>query len=139
MSNFDGINEYLIPQVRVYRNLHTGTLSMQKRIKGKGWRVVDHPPGVILENAKFIVNEGGRQRVIKEKKKNVHAFIEGTLRLQLDEGSDRHFNTEPGWATGKRAKYNPYKYASWVDEDGYPVEEAQCVVVTADGMVTFRD
>jgi hypothetical protein len=139
MSNFDGINEYLIPQVRVYRNLHTGTLSMQKRIKGKGWRVVAHPAGVILTDVKFVVNEGGRQRVLKEKKKNVHAYIQGTLRLQLDEGSDRHFNTEPGWATGKRAKYNPYKYDSWVDDEGFRVENADTVVVTADGMVTFRN
>jgi hypothetical protein len=29
--------------------------------------------------AEFIVNEAGRQRVIKEKRKNVHAFVVGYL------------------------------------------------------------
>lgn len=129
MSNFDGINDYLIPEVRVYRNLHTGTLSMQKRIKGKGWRVVGHPHGVLLTNAKFIVNEGGRQRVLREKRKNVHAYIQGTLRRELDEGESLRLE--------RLAKYNPYKYDSWVDADGDSIDTSEECIVKATGEVTF--
>tara|TARA_R100001086_G_C11756193_1_gene236794 strand:- start:80 stop:493 length:414 start_codon:yes stop_codon:yes gene_type:complete len=42
-------------------------------------RVVDHRDQVLIHNAEFRVREGGRQRVIKERKKNVHAFVVGTL------------------------------------------------------------
>lgn len=56
----------------IYRNLHTGGFS----VKRKG-RVVDRisEHSLSAEDVTFKVNEAGRQRVIKDKKKNVHAFI----------------------------------------------------------------
>jgi hypothetical protein len=53
----------------IYRNLHTGGFS----IKHRGI-VVKRDNFFIAENVMFKVNESGRQRVIKEKRKNVHAY-----------------------------------------------------------------
>jgi hypothetical protein len=64
-------------KVRVYFNLHKKMLSVQEKINGS-WKVVDHVEQIWLGNAKFKVSEVGRQRVIKNKRKNVHAYIEGT-------------------------------------------------------------
>lgn len=54
----------------VYRNLHTNTFSI--RYKGK---VIAHPTTILGTNAIFKVNEKGRQKVLTEKRKNVHAFV----------------------------------------------------------------
>lgn len=117
-------------RVRVYRNLHTGTLSMQAYIpEKKGWRVVGHPDHVQLSNVKFVVREAGRQRVLKEKRKNVHAWIEGDLVCK-------------GLGTYQQiAKYNPYKYDSWVSGEGHDLTNVDFnwsfACVSGDGKVTF--
>lgn len=54
----------------IYRNLRTGGFSI--RFRGK---VIVHAYTLIAENVEFKVNELGRQRVLKERQKNVHAFI----------------------------------------------------------------
>ena len=54
----------------IYRNLHTKGFSM--RYKGK---VIQRPFCFRAYNVSFKVNEKGRQRVIKERQKNVHTFI----------------------------------------------------------------
>lgn len=53
----------------IYRNLHTGGFSIKLR-----GRVIDRDNFFIGEKVTFKVNELGRQRVIKEKRKNVHAY-----------------------------------------------------------------
>lgn len=53
----------------VYRNLATGGFSVKH-----GGLVVQRPHVFTAENAEFKVNEAGRQRVIQEKRKNVHAY-----------------------------------------------------------------
>jgi hypothetical protein len=54
----------------IYRNLRTGGFSVRYR-----GRVVDRLHIFTAMNVEFKVNELGRQRVIKEKQKNVHAFV----------------------------------------------------------------
>jgi len=96
----------------------------------KGWRVVGHPDRVHLTNVKFVVREAGRQRVLKEKRKNVHAWIEG----DLDE-----FTMEISYRSV--AKYNPYKYSSWVSGEGHDLTNVDFnwsfASVNANGAVTF--
>lgn len=53
----------------VYRNLHTGGFSI--KLRGK---VIDRDNFFLGVGVTFKVNDGGRQRVIKDKKKNVHAY-----------------------------------------------------------------
>ena len=57
----------------VYRNLHTKTFSLQYK-----QRVIAHPTEIVLQDVVFKVSENGRQRVISEKRKNVHAKVGGT-------------------------------------------------------------
>jgi len=63
--------------VRVYRNLNKKCLSVQSWFKGKGWRVTDYVQKIFLDNASFQVLQAGRNRVLKQQKKNVYAFIVG--------------------------------------------------------------
>ena len=67
-------------KVRVYYNLHKHVYSVQHYIKGKGWRLYKHLNKVYLEDVEFKVYENGRQKVIKEKRKNVHAYVIGHLK-----------------------------------------------------------
>lgn len=53
----------------IYRNLHTGGFS----IKYKG-RVIDRAQTLKIQDVRFKVNEIGRQKVIEEQSKNVHAY-----------------------------------------------------------------
>lgn len=80
-------------RVKVYRNLHNGLFSVHD-----GQHVIAHIPEIHLTDVKFHVNEGGRQRVIKEKRKNVHAFVIGTVAQQ------------PHPDPGQHVTYNPYMH-----------------------------
>lgn len=82
-------------EVKVYKNLHNGMLS----VKQDGL-VVAHVDSITLKNPSFKVSQSGRNRVILEKKKNVHAFICGFV---------ESINVES--KTKKQAiSYNPYKH-----------------------------
>lgn len=63
-------------RVRVYFNLHKKCFSVQD---ASTRRVIAHKNEVFLENVTFKVYEKGRQRVLREGKKNVHAFVIGNL------------------------------------------------------------
>ncbi|MBO3273090.1 hypothetical protein [Hymenobacter defluvii] len=65
--------------VKVHRNLKykdKGLWSVLFKVDGKE-KVIAVLPEVNLLNVQFLVREGGRQRVIAEKCKNVHAFAIG--------------------------------------------------------------
>lgn len=107
-------------EVRVYRNLHKGCMSVQNRKTG----IVEfHADRIALKDAVFNVRQGGRQRVIEEQRKNVHAFVEGTI-CDLQDFVDPQIVT-----------YNPYKYDSFVIESTEdPIQESSYVYI-ADGKV----
>lgn len=93
----------LSKRVKVYRNLHQDCLSIQAYCKdAKGWRVWSHCYGgnYILEDMDTQVNETNRQKVIREKSKNVHAFITGYW-TGRQEKTIKSVNRE--------LYYNPYK------------------------------
>lgn len=80
-------------RVRVYWNLHKNVWSIMK----KGI-VIEHRDVLTLINVRFIVSQAGRIRVLKEKKKNVHAFAEGIIMEDaVMEKKDQ-------------ITYNPYKF-----------------------------
>ncbi len=104
----------------VYYNLHKHCLSL-KALEGpnKG-RVVAHARSVSLAAAQFKVSEAGRQRVLRDKAKNVHAGVVGTVTgLELIE--QRLCDTLPSGpgapltADAPRATYNPYRFDAFVD------------------------
>ncbi len=101
---------------KIYRNLHKDCWSVQAYNKDKkGWRLYAHEYCLKGINAKFLVNEKARQKVIKEKRKNVHAFIwvdeYHTIDVRYTENADTL--KEMGYLRGK---YNPYKHDSFIEE-----------------------
>jgi len=66
MSNTD--------RIRVYYNLHRKCFSIQDYQTGL---VTEHIDKLFMTNAMFVVRKSGNERVKKEGKKNVHAFVNG--------------------------------------------------------------
>lgn len=85
-------------QVKIYKNLHNGLFSvMQDNL------VVAHIENFKMSSVIFKVNESGRQRVIQEKKKNVHAFICRLLQ-EINCTDDDLIISNPY----TKIRYNPY-------------------------------
>ena len=59
-------------RVYVYFNLHRKCFSIRQ-----GTRVVEHTNQVCLKDVRYMVQPAGRAKVLKEKKKNVHAGLSG--------------------------------------------------------------
>lgn len=80
--------------VAIYKNLHNGLFSVKQ-----GGLVVAYVNNVTLTNVQFKVSEAGRQRVLRDKQKNVHAFVVGIIK-----DINKPYNK-----VGARLSYNPYK------------------------------
>tara|TARA_R110002020_G_scaffold2751_10_gene12948 strand:- start:606 stop:1046 length:441 start_codon:yes stop_codon:yes gene_type:complete len=99
-------------RVFVYLNLHK-TKKQGKAIWSvkscKTGRVIAHTDTIVLEDVEFVVQQAGRARVLRERKKNVHAGVRGTV------------SSKSAFSSNLEAKYNPYKHgfftleASWWD------------------------
>lgn len=106
--------------VQVYYNIPKHTFSIKDKKSGL---VIGHSRRLALRNCKLRVSEAGRQRVIKTKTKNVHAYIEGEI-----EASTVH-DIEGASFGLVELTYNPYKYDSFVIKNNkQPVDEAKRVV-----------
>ena len=102
--------------VDVYFNRHKSTFSI--RHKGK---VIEHTDTVVIKNPRFVVNESGRNRVLREKKKNVHAFVRGEYYTK-----EYKLNVLDGKKYWKGIYYNPYKHGSFVYlETDQPIKESK--------------
>ena len=87
MSNTD--------RIRAYYNLHRKCFSIQDYQTGL---VIEHTDKLFMTNAMFVVRKSGNERVKKEGKKNVHAFVNGIR--------------QPKWITPhlsyQEVKYDPH-------------------------------
>ena len=61
-------------RVHVYRNLQKKCWSVKDPSSGK---VFNHVNNLHMHNVEFRVQPAGRDRVLKEKRKNVHAYVTG--------------------------------------------------------------
>ena len=104
----------------VYFNLHKRCFSV-KALEGpnKG-RVIAHANVVYMEECQFKVSKAGRQRVLREKRKNVHAGVVGVVRY-FWLGSPRWDAEKSDPSNYVGVKYNPYKYRSFVKADNSAV------------------
>ena len=102
-------------RVFVYFNLHKLLWSVRALEGPNKGRVIQHAHEVLLVDCVFKVSEAGRQRVLSERRKNVHAGVVGRLT-----------DVAPVSAhAGLRVTYNPYKYATFVRADTFePVHAA---------------
>lgn len=83
-------------KVKVYKNLKKDIFSIQDY---KTRKVIGYSDNIRLENANFVVSEKTRQRVIKEGKKYVHAFVVGDMVTNWE--LTEQFET---------VRYNPYMF-----------------------------
>jgi hypothetical protein len=105
-------------KVFVYFNLHRKLFSV-KALEGpnKG-KVIGHTYSVSLNDVTFKVSEAGRQRVLREKRKNVHAGVVGNI---SPDAWDDMLQDDP-----KQITYNPYRFSSFVDKENLePVRHAK--------------
>jgi hypothetical protein len=107
-TDFNDDKEHIGDKVMVYYNLHKHTFS----IAHKGL-VISHADYVKLKDVEFRVRQGGREKVIKEKRKNVHSFVIGTL-MDYCKYPCEDLPSEPNTNI---VTYNPYKYNSYVMKD----------------------
>jgi hypothetical protein len=92
-------------KVKIYYNLHKNCLSVQ--YKGK---IIAYLDEIELKDAQFKVSESGRQRVLENNRKNVHAYVVGTATTTPIETASKEL-------LKRNVTYNPYKYNSFVERD----------------------
>jgi len=122
---------YYGKRVKVYRNLRAGKANGFKTysVLHEG-RVVAHVGEIMLSEATFVVRKGGQKRVREQRRKNVHAFVVGTV-VRSGMGIE---------ADGKLpavVTYNPYKddhFMAAVGPTVYPIESAMTAVINQHGV-----
>ena len=106
-------------KVKVYFNLHKKVFSV---VDNKTKKVVRYSNGLSLNDATFKVSKAGRERVLKERRKNVHAYVIGEDDLNYCIPSD-----------ATEVTYNPYLYNSFVEKDTKkPISKAYKVFLRVD-------
>ncbi len=117
--------------VMVYRNLRNGMWSVMQR-----GIVVVHATHITLQGVTFKVREASRLKVIREKRKNVHAFVRGWL---CDSNLIRASNKAFGLADDEcfrhvPVSYNPYKAGYFYDKStSLPVDSSDfCDMLVGD-------
>lgn len=114
-------------RIEAYYNLHKKCLSYRP-IGGR----VQHANMLLLKNVKFAVQPAGREKVLREKRKNVHAFVRGDLQPFEDA-------VVAGWDSDwHHVYYNPYKHETFVRFANLePIFEAdECLII--DNMIYIR-
>lgn len=114
-------------KVAVYFNLHKDLFSVQSRHKDNYGKVLFHCENINLSKVKFVVREGGRDKVLKEKRKNVHAFCYGTINLECKQ------------SVKNLISYNPYKanHFYYVNDSSpvYSVDQIKMQVINKRGKI----
>jgi hypothetical protein len=89
-------------KAKVYWNFHRKCFSVQ--VNG---RVIAHATSLAMRAVSYRVSEAGRQRVLRERRKNVHAYMVGILVCyeELSNGQAARVSF---------ATYNPYEHSTFV-------------------------
>ena len=128
-------------QVQVYRNLHKTTAqgTAVYSVRNDKGIVEDHVTSIALWRPIFRVALKGNQKVRDEKRKNVHAYIQGRrieecpnyfLPQPIEYGS--HFPLkEEGKSLWQQITYNPYKHKSFVlvEDESFEVRKALSIEI----------
>ena len=125
-------------KIEVYRNLHKNCFSV--RHKGKVVGYLHDNEQLALTNVTFAVQPAGRAKVLRENKKNVHAFVRGeyvgfennlTNNLYFGEFKDLDFYA---------VSYNPYKSDKFVvKETGKPIESNSEALIRGGKVLLYQD
>jgi hypothetical protein len=118
-------------KVDVYYNLHKNRLSVKSREPLSYGKVINHVDTILLYDCTFVVQKAGRKRVLKEKRKNVHAFVRGNIcsKDMIIKYTD----------SCRTVRYNPYLYDSFVYEDSEePVKKADLVAIVGKKIIAYN-
>jgi hypothetical protein len=111
-------------RVFCYRNLHHKGVIWSVRDVRSGL-VVDRAKRVVIKDAQLAVSTAGRLKVLKERRKNVHAGVRGERLKRLPKNLT-------GWV---KARYNPYEVNSFVLTDtGESVFAVRYAVLDKNGL-----
>lgn len=94
-------------RVDVYRNLsfrNRVVYSVRDHYTGL---VLGHSENLLLTGCNFVVNQAGRKRVLRQKRKNVHAWVEGNYGVV-------HAGDYEVFSHGVIVRYNPYENETFV-------------------------
>ena len=94
-------------KVFIYKNLHKNCWSLKQ-----DGLVKAHTHDVSLFDCSFRVNQKGREKVLEEKRKNVHAGLSGY-----------YVKSVPVPVISFDVTYNPYKYETFVNTEDYEPQE----------------
>lgn len=112
----------------IYRNLTRGGFSV--RYKGK---VIDHADCIMAHGVTYVVNQKGRERVLREKKKYVHAFVACESYKVLDNSWLQCCND----TLNNEVCYNPFKHDSFM-VDGHRMHSSDACIL-GNGKVFIAD
>jgi hypothetical protein len=109
-------------KIFAYRNLNR---------KGVVWSLKDTKTNLVIDrvnvayfkNVELKVSEAGRQRVLRNKKKNVHAGVKGQRIKHMPKGMI--------WV---QASYNPYKQKAFTDLNGNEIHKADYAILNVFGL-----
>lgn len=108
-----------------FRNLHhKGVVYSFRNSEG---RTILHSENILVKDAKFVVQPGGRARVLATKKKTVHAGVRGDLIVDPMAAAQLMPDVLSSSVT---AYYNPYQTDSFLSPDGRVLEGADLVLLT---------
>jgi hypothetical protein len=106
-------------KVDVYWNLHKGGYSIRAAEGPSRGLVVGYTDSITLSDAVFVVRESARQRVLRDRRKPVHAWVCGTV-------------AKAGIVSFGLVgvTYDPYRWRSFTRLDtGEPVHSAKLVIL----------
>tara|TARA_Y100000593_G_C4242328_1_gene302798 strand:- start:438 stop:881 length:444 start_codon:yes stop_codon:yes gene_type:complete len=92
-------------------------------------KVVDRVDHIVIKDPVFVVQPAGRARVLREGKKNVHAFVRGTWSTR---GAHAQWlcTREGKRHRGRMVTYNPYKSDRFQTSAGQAVGRAKWASLT---------
>lgn len=112
--------------VRVYKNPRMGCYNIMQ-----GGLVKAVARQIRLRDAEFLVRESGRQLMLRQNRRTIHAYIVGQLVDYAHPADDKTISHLPG----RSATYNPYQYSSFVDrETKAPLTQANWVQLDEQGV-----
>lgn len=120
-------------QYRLYRNLnHTDNIwSILDKKTGRVSNRISKDEIGILHDCVFVVQKGGRNRVLKQKRKSVHAFVEFS---RFDIFKEVKINL----LIGKKVSYNPFRSGDFHMERGQIPAHINEIFATGQGLFQMK-
>lgn len=123
-----------IKRVQVYWNVHKECWSVRDKKTNK---VIAHTDSIMLDNARFVVNESGRKRVLREQRKNVHAYVEGDVCIRSYTNTD--YAIYKKMDNPVQVRYNPYQGNSfYLNNPNFHNEKIKKVITEANSTVVMK-